>query len=329
MSPKKLLKCLVAPFSYSTPVASFARKRLYNTYNIIFYHLIGPRVPYYDLDDAGYLLNQFKADIKRLTEYFDFVPLCDLFTTPQNNTAKPLAALTFDDGFDMVRNGVIDFLNTQRIRATTFLVTSSIDNHRLMWRNKLMSIRRMVPPEVYLGRFNELARHHSFPAIVKPSEFLSASAQWPVSSKEQWVDELWDACGMEPERDFLRTYQPYFTWEGLQQWVDSSHSVGLHTHTHVHCDRLTGKQIECEIVAPAQMLKARFNLDWLPFSYPFGNPLNEETARTLCSNGLLSCLLGVLGFPPRGTPMYRLERAYAQGYYKYHVFGNLFMPRKA
>jgi peptidoglycan/xylan/chitin deacetylase (PgdA/CDA1 family) len=321
------LKWVVAPLSFSRPVAAFARERLYTTYNVLYYHFIGPRVPYYGLDDGDYRLEQFARDIRKLMGYFDFVPLRDLFTTPQDKTSKPLAALTFDDGFDMINNGVMDFLSKHGLGATTFLITSCLDNQRLMWRNKLMSIRAMVRPEVYLARYNDLARRHNIRTIGKPSELLSASAAWPISSKEQWVDELWTACGMPPEPDFLLKFKPYFTWESLKQWVDSGHSIGLHTATHVHCDRLNGEEIEREIVAPARVLKARFNLDWLPFAYPFGNPLDEQTARTLCSNSVLSSLFGIRGFARRGTPLYRLERAYAQGHFKYQVFGNLFIPQ--
>jgi peptidoglycan/xylan/chitin deacetylase (PgdA/CDA1 family) len=322
------LKSVVAPLSYSLPVAALARKRLYDTYNVIYYHFVGPRVPYYGLDDAGYELKQFAFDLRKLTRYFDFVPLHELFNLQQNKTARPLAALTFDDGFDMINNGVIDLLNGYDIRATTFLITSCIDNRRLMWRNKLMTIRHVIRPEIYLNRYNELARKHGIPTIAKPLELLSASAKWPMSTKEQWIDELWAACGMEPERDFLWKCKPYFTWEGLKQWVGNGHSIGLHTHTHGHCERLHGDEIEREIVVPAQMLKASFNIDWLPFAYPFGNAFDEETALTLCSNKVLSCLFGIQGFAPRTAPVHRLERACAQGLFKYEVFGNLVMPRR-
>jgi hypothetical protein len=132
-----------------------------------------------------------------------------------------------------------------------------------------MAIRHIAR---YLNRYNELAGKYRIPAIRKPSELLDASAKWPASSKEQWVDELWAACGMDHEADFL---------------------------------------------------------GWLPFTYPFGNALDEHAARELWSNNVVSCLLGIRGFVPRGTPYHRLERAYAQGCFKYEVLHNLFMPRRS
>ena len=325
---RTLAQLIAAPIGYSWPIATLARHKLYDRYNIIYYHFIGEPTPYYGLDDAGYVLSHFKRDILKLERYFKFVPIRDLLSEPWKKGSKPMAALTFDDGFDMITNGVMDFLDTLGISATTFVITSCVDNRRLMWRNKLMSIRQTVPTKVYIGSFNELARRHGLPTIAKPSELLSASATWPMSEKERWVNELWAACGMEPEADFLQRHHPYFTSTGLKEWVEHGHSIGLHTDTHVFCDRLNAEEIQSEIVAPAQLLKAQFDIDWLPFAYPFGNPLKAETARHLCSSGLLSCLLGVRGFARRGTPPYRLERANAQGHYKYEVFGNVLASRK-
>jgi peptidoglycan/xylan/chitin deacetylase (PgdA/CDA1 family) len=325
---KAALKCVVAPLSYSWPVAALTRKRLFNRVNVIYYHYVGPKVPYYGEDGTVYRLTHFGRDLKTLMRYFDFVPLRNLVTEPQARGPKPRVALTFDDGFDMINNGVMDVLNKAGVPATTFLITDSVGNRRLMWRNRLTTIRLLLRPELLVRRYNELAQRHGFSSIQDPRLFMKASLKWPLARKEQWTDELWAACDIQPEPEFLDQYKPYFTWKSLQHWIDSGHSIGLHTHTHVDCSRLNSDEIRQEITDPAQMLKFRFQLDWLAFSYPFGDMLDDAAAANLCATGVLSCLFGIHGFSRQGTPLHLLQRAYAQGHFKFEVFGNLFMSQK-
>ena len=81
----------------------------------------------------------------------------------------------------------------------------------------------------------------AFPTIAKPSELLSAQRDMAdVGEKERWVNELLrPLCGMETRKaDFLQRHHPYFTSTGLKEWVEHGHSIGLHTDTHVFCDKV-------------------------------------------------------------------------------------------
>jgi hypothetical protein len=77
------------------------------------------------------------------------------------------------------------------------------------------------------------------------------------------------------------------------------------------------------------VLRERLGLDFLPFSYPFGDRLDPATERRLYDSGAFDCAFGIGGFAPFGTAPYRLERAPIEVEQAYAVFGRaaLGLPR--
>jgi len=140
--------------------------------------------------------------------------------------------------------------------------------------------------------------------------------------KEELVDDLWRACDMPVLDEFLEEHRPYFTWDGLKQWLAAGHHVGLHTATHPFCSGLGSEEVRTEIEEPASLLRSRLGLGFLPFSYPFGVRLCEMAEQQLYESRVFDCAFGIEGFVPRGTPDYRLERACIEGNFVFNVFGS-------
>jgi peptidoglycan/xylan/chitin deacetylase (PgdA/CDA1 family) len=249
--------------------------------------------------------------------------------TGAGQNGVPRLAITFDDGFDLVRNGAVDVLEQHGVQATVFVVTSALDNESLMWRNKLSAIRALADASTYLPRYNELMGRFGLPPVATAAALMPASEAWPTERKEQLADELWAACGLPPLREFLAEHRPYFSWKDLRAWLARGHGVGLHTLTHPFCSRLDAAGIERELVEPAALLRDRLGLDFLPFSYPFGDRLDEATELELHERGVFDCAFGIEGFARRGTAPHRLERACIEGELGYPVFGKamLGLPR--
>jgi peptidoglycan/xylan/chitin deacetylase (PgdA/CDA1 family) len=295
--------------------------------NVVYTHYVGDAAPYYADFYLGSTFARFDRDLAVLKEHFEFVSLADVIREngPRRESSRPLLALTFDDGFDAVGSGVMDVLDRHAIRATTFVITSMVGNHNLMWRNKLAAIRTLRDEHVYVPRYNDLMAKVALPAIARGDDLLSSSRGWPMSRKDELVDALWDACGMPALDEFLGEHQPYFTWDGLKQWLASGHGVGLHTATHPFCSRLGPAEIRTEVEEPAALLRSTLNLRFLPFSYPFGVRLDQAAERQLYEHGVFDCAFGIEGFVPRGTPGYRLERASIEGDFTFSVFGSVLL----
>ncbi len=75
---------------------------------------------------------------------------------------------------------------------------------------------------------------------------------WPMSRKEELVNELWRCCDMPALDEFLDQYRPYFSWKDIEEWLRRGHSVGLHTHTHPKCENIDENLAEQEIKVPGK-----------------------------------------------------------------------------
>jgi peptidoglycan/xylan/chitin deacetylase (PgdA/CDA1 family) len=289
-----------------------ARRMFLSHTNVVYYHLIGERQPYYrSASDVEYTVDRFSRDLAELKKVFTFTTLEKICEHNRGDFAsdRPLMALTFDDGFSLSGPELLQVFNYHDVKATHFLIMSCVDNRNLMWKNKIFAIEAMVPESIYVARYNELAGRAGLPPIRSRPDFLSASSAWSMSRKDEWADELWRTCHMPPLAEFLDEHRPYLSWKEIEEWLGAGHSVGLHTHTHPYCSRLTDDEIEQEIALPAEELRMRFNLGFLPFAYPFGDRIPAAKERALLERGIFDSVFGTRGFSRRGTAHHRLERA--------------------
>jgi len=293
-----------------TAVCRSARR----TANILYYHHVGASTPHYQAFHSGCTASKFARDLQWLSSVFEIATLGDIIACGRDDTTleRPRLAITFDDGFDVRTSGVMQILDDCRVRATTFVITSCIDNQRMMWRHMLSAIQALTREIVWRREFNELSLACHFRPTARDEGLLSAAARWDMRHKDEWAALLWSRCGLPPLREYLEETRPYFTWTGLEQWLAAGHSVGFHTHTHPFCSQLQHADMDHELVQPALDLKRRLGISQLPLSYPFGDRLQPALERTLFDRGIFQALLGIKGFSPRGTPNEKLERAGAE-----------------
>lgn len=323
MSGVKKTKKLLGATAASAPLRPLMRRLFKRRANIVYYHFVGRTEPFYKEFSGDCSLERFEQDLKLLRSCFDIVPLQQVLQVCKDGEppSAPIMAVTFDDGFDLVRGGAMEILDQHNIQATVFLITSCIDNQNLMWRNKISAIINSKPAETLVSAYNRVVAEHKLPLAGTMRDVLAQSMQWPMHLKEEMVDKIWAECGMPPLQDYLEQYQPYLTWQDIEQWRANGHEIGLHTHTHPVCAALTDDQVLDEIVRPAEMLKQRFSMTDLPFSYPFGIRLPAEKERSLIDNATVQCACGIAGGAPLGSPLQKLERTGIEAAVGFPLFG--------
>jgi len=320
VSTRAIAKRAIGRVAASPPLRRRTRAAFADRVNIVYYHYVGEPTPYYADFYSGTTLERLDRDLARLGRWFDFAPLADVVGRAPRRSGRPLLAVTFDDGFDLISPGALDVLERHGVSATTFVMTSCIGNTDLMWRNKLSAIRALRGDEAALRAYDEVAARHALEPRAGDAGLLGASNDWPLEAKDELADALWDACAMPPVSAFLAEHRPYLGWDALREWIARGHTVGHHTHTHPYCARLDAAGVQAEIVEPAHVLRERLGLEWLPFSYPFGSRVDAATERDLYEQGVIDCALGIDGFAPAGTPPYRLQRAPAEHQLEFEVF---------
>ena len=203
---KKAIAALAA-----TPMAVYAIRHLArHDANIIYYHHVGGACPHYDAFYAGCTASRFADDLHWLSRLFTFAPLDEILERSPATRAsrRPRLAITFDDGFNLCRPEMIDILDRYGIKATTFVITSCLDNARLMWRHMLSVIQSLVPEEVWRARFDQLAIERNFASAAPGESVLRATRSWPPHSKDAWAEALWGRCGLRPRAEYLEANKP-------------------------------------------------------------------------------------------------------------------------
>jgi peptidoglycan/xylan/chitin deacetylase (PgdA/CDA1 family) len=300
----------------SPPLRRRTRAAFADRVNVVYYHYVGGPAPYYADFYAGTTLDRLDRDLARLAHWFDFAPLADVVARAPRSSSRPLLAVTFDDGFDLIGSGALDVLERHGVSATTFVMTACVGNRELMWRNKLSATRALRGDAACRAAYAKLP----IAPLREGESIMSASARWPLAHKDELADALWQACEMPALDAFLTEQRPYLDWDDLRAWIDRGHAVGHHTHTHPQCARLDDGGVQAEIVEPARVLRTELGLEWLPFSYPFGSRLDAGIERELHAQGVFDCALGIEGFAPADTAPYRLERASAERQLEFEVF---------
>jgi len=310
VKPKRLVQSVVGSVAEWPVFRPVVRKAALGCVNVVYYHYIGPSCSYYAEFYKGCTLDRLRADLTALSKIYQFVPLRRAveFNNSDEKPAKPYLAVTFDDGFDLNQPELLALFDEFEVKVTTFVITSCLDNQNLMWRNKLSVMRATVSEQTCVKHFNALAASVGSRTVARGGEMMAAASDWDMARKDEWADELWKNCGLPPLRDYLDEHRPYFSWDGLRSWMARGHSVGLHTRTHPRCSRLKPGDVDGEITSPAKELKQKLGLDWLPFSYPFGDRLPRQIEEQLARKGAFDCAFGIEGFSKQRTPNHRLER---------------------
>jgi peptidoglycan/xylan/chitin deacetylase (PgdA/CDA1 family) len=293
-------------------MAPLVRARARSSVNVAYYHFVGATGPHYDAFYVDCTIERFTKDLEGLSRVFEFAPLSEVIANGQSNggsSKKPKIAITFDDGLDLRRTGIMEVASRFGAQVTTFVITSCIDNQDLMWQHKLSAIQSLAKKDTCLAEYNRMAKREGFAPIESIGEMMDASTGWDTRAKDRLAAELWEGCHLPPVSEYLAAHKPYFGWDGLRAWLAAGHSVGFHTHSHPYCERLQREEVATELIEPAISLKEKLGLKELCFAYPFGSRLPRVLEDELFSKDIFKAIFGIKGFKKRGAPNHRLERA--------------------
>jgi peptidoglycan/xylan/chitin deacetylase (PgdA/CDA1 family) len=278
------------------------------TVNIIYYHSTAERA-YSRLNFFSRSLtsDRLRADLAWLAKHFRFAPLSEAIAQAgeQDSAGRPPLAVTFDDGLDLIEDRVAQVLDEFHVSATAFINTETVGNQTLMWRHALAVCTTERGSEEVGRQYSKIA---ALRGIGADSNVMRASLQWPHELRGELVDELLQALDLGSRESLAQREKPYFTFDHLHHWLENGHSIGNHSATHPLCDTLPAEAYERELGGPNRWLAKNFGITGLPFTYPFGRSVSNESARSLMELNGFSSMAGVRGFSPIGTDPWRLDR---------------------
>lgn len=226
---------------------------------------------------------------------FRFISLDELGTKLENGDRfeKPVAAVTFDDGYEDVYRNAFPLLKRKGIPAAMFVVTDQIGSTRPFIYDRLYCALRQFyakGPSVPQALTHLLSTLGLAAAVIEP---LRAAAGDPHSFTSALLDALpqgqiarvikaLEEQVQVDERAF-RDQTPV-TWDMLAEMQQAGITIGSHTQTHVLLTNESRNRVAEEVRVSRQALERRLRMPIKHFAYPSGK-FNVETVGAVAASG--------------------------------------------
>jgi peptidoglycan/xylan/chitin deacetylase (PgdA/CDA1 family) len=250
------------------------------------YHRIGnPLLTAYNRGIFSCSAERFEEHLIILKERFEVISL-DRLDHDSNGckSRRPLALITFDDGY--IDNYQIAFtlLRKQGLSAVFFLPTSFIGTACLPWWEELPWLLRHAPHrELRLAGWDK-----PFPLTEGERSIrmvMDALKRRNVPMKEQ-TEEVREACGgiRPPAGD---VGQLFLNWDQAREMRAGGMDLGSHTHTHRILSSLSAEEQYQELEQSRAVLEAELQDQVTAVAYPVGGPTSytQETSELALKAG--------------------------------------------
>jgi peptidoglycan/xylan/chitin deacetylase (PgdA/CDA1 family) len=214
-----------------------------------------------------------------LGQYFRIVSVDDLpADLEQPRGSKPLAAITFDDGYSDIYHNAFPLLRRKGIPAGIFVVTQELGSSDLPIAERLYGLlfgaarqHRLTADDVtnLLREANvdrsiaERARRVANDPFLA-TQFLLANL--PRIDVENVMQSLKATGKTEAWREALHP----LNWEMLAEMRDAGMTIGSHSKTHAYMTNESEDRMLDEAAASRRELQSRLGIDVRSFAYPGG-----------------------------------------------------------
>ncbi|MCU1289129.1 MAG: polysaccharide deacetylase [Acidobacteria bacterium] len=276
---KLLIKRSIKSFASLTKSKTVFPKTEPGSVNIIAYHRVVADIAKAE-KDAIYGLVVSSATFRRhcelLRKSFDVVSLetARFFLDGERKVSRPLAVITFDDGYLDFYEEAFPILNEYGLPATVFLPTEFIGgdkflaHDRIYWLVKL-AIEKSVP--VYKALIQAGLSKNIAAKLAVETDVLKLTdslVYLPKDLRERVIFQIEVSLG-----DKFESYPPEYrllSWETIREMSKKGISFGGHTANHVVLPLEAQASMETEIHESKKTLEAQLGKSVVSFAYPNG-----------------------------------------------------------
>jgi peptidoglycan/xylan/chitin deacetylase (PgdA/CDA1 family) len=221
----------------------------------------------------------FERHLDQIGRRFRFVGLDEIGEAVRNGVTfqEPVAAVTFDDGYQDVFDNALPILKRKGIPAASFVVTDLVDRPAWQTHDKLYHLvekafKQWTSPRAHL---QDVLRSLGLPAsdilgetAATRTPMLTVSALLPKLSR---VDTLRVMSRLEwlVGNGFMGVPQT-MSWAALKQMQRDGFIVGSHTRTHVSLPMESTESTLDELAESKRILEQQLGTPIDHFAYPGG-----------------------------------------------------------
>ena len=255
MSVTTELKSLGHAISFRSGLSSVIARRQ-GCGRILMYHGVAPQV-------AAELATQ----LRYLARHFKVVSLGTMLDRIMNGS-YPLAdeiVLTFDDGLRNNLTVVYPILRELQLPATMFVCPALVESGEWLWNHEMRCRLQMLAiPDLAELRMKLLTRGTTVDAIIEWMKTL------PLQQRRMAEAIIRQAtAGFQPTAAQKEAFD-VMNWNDLRSLDCDLITVGSHTLSHPILTRLSGQEIEAEILESRRCLEQRLERKVDLFCYPNG-----------------------------------------------------------
>lgn len=217
----------------------------------------------------------FRRHCELLRRRFDVVSLETAmhFLDHKRKVARPLAALTFDDGYLDFYEEAFPVLNDLGLPATVFLPTACVGQGKALAHDRIFwLLKRALKRSVSIAGALSLAGvSHPDAKVVISSHLLKATDRLvylPHDLREKVITELERLLG-DISAEYPREYQ-LLNWEMVREMARKGINFGSHTANHVVLPLEDEAVIKTEITTSKTELEYQLGKKIVSFAYPNG-----------------------------------------------------------
>lgn len=263
---------------------------------VLAYHdvYVGRRDPVRNFDGMRVRMEHFEWQMEYLAANYRVVSL-DQILEPRvdGRGRKPLAAITFDDGYRNTYRYALPVLRRLRLPATVFIYTDFLLGRAAPWWDRLRAMIAATPRPALQISFQGTARWFGLATIQQKQAALrqlsSELVRLPNARREALLGTL--ASGLRVTGQALETFEP-LSLEEVQKMVDAGIVVGSHARSHDSFLHLTRSDLAEELTESKRVLESVTGrqVTWLAYPYGQFTPESMQVAEEAGYRGAVAAL---------------------------------------
>ena len=225
--------------------------------------------------------------------------------------ARPLLAITFDDGQGDNFLHARPVLERAGVRATFFVPTEAVQQRTLLWHDRVGYVVHAwlrTRPEHAERAGADLGVPAATARSALPSAIVESLKHRTDTAREQWIATQVEALGTEP----FPAWDRMMRFDEIAQLAAEEHEIGSHSHSHPILTSLEDAKLDDEFTTSRRVLETHVGRAPTSFCYPNGNA-DARVARAARASGYLCAVTTAWGCNAPGADRFLLRRFDMQG----------------
>jgi peptidoglycan/xylan/chitin deacetylase (PgdA/CDA1 family) len=255
----------------------------------------------------------FSRQMEYLARHFTVLHLEEALASERHPAARPVACVTFDDGFKSVHDIALPVLERLRIPATVYLVTDLIGSDQTVWFARLhQAVAETAVPSV-THRGERFALSDAWSRSQASARLQRLVKALPEGEHEAALEELLEQLGFGgPRRPQVAPEFRMLSSAQIQRMGrDDLVRFGGHTATHQILTRASPDRAFREVERSVRAVAQLTGRPSISFAYPNGggDDFDERAVESLKRVGVRYGVTTVDGPNTRDVDPYRIRRS--------------------